>query len=138
VVVSDSTRVLGLGDIGPAAGLPVMEGKCLIFKYLGGVDCFPLVVREKDPDKLIYIIKALEPSFGGVNLEDIKSPKCFYLLEKLQETLDVPVWHDDQQGTALVTLAGLINALKITGKRIDHARIILFGAEQQTCVHIGT
>jgi malate dehydrogenase (oxaloacetate-decarboxylating) len=128
VVVSDGTRVLGLGDIGPAAGLPVMEGKCLIFKYLGGVDCFPLVVREKDPDKLIYIIKALEPSFGGVNLEDIESPKCFYLLEKLQETLDVPVWHDDQQGTALVTLAGLINALKITGKRIDHARIILFGA----------
>ena len=128
VVISDGTRVLGLGDIGPAAGLPVMEGKCLLFKYLGGVDCFPLVVREKDPDKLIYIIKALEPSFGGVNLEDIESPKCFYLLEKLQQVLDIPVWHDDQQGTALVTLAGLLNALKIVGKRLDQVKIVLFGA----------
>jgi malate dehydrogenase (oxaloacetate-decarboxylating) len=128
VVISDGTRVLGLGNIGPAAGLPVMEGKCLLFKYLGGVDCFPLVVREKDPDKLVYIIKALEPSFGGVNLEDIESPKCFYLLEKLQEVLDVPVWHDDQQGTALVTLAGLINALKIVGKKLDQVKIVLFGA----------
>ncbi|MEM1842970.1 MAG: NADP-dependent malic enzyme [Desulfurococcaceae archaeon] len=128
VVISDGTRVLGLGNIGPAAGLPVMEGKCLLFKYLGGVDCFPLVVREKDPDKLVYITKALEPSFGGVNLEDIESPKCFYLLEKLQEVLDVPVWHDDQQGTALVTLAGLINALKIVGKKLDQVKIVLFGA----------
>lgn len=127
VVVSDGTRVLGLGDVGPVAGLPVMEGKCLLFKYLGGVDCFPLVVRERDLDKLVYIVKALEPSFGGVNLEDIESPKCFYLLEKLQETLDIPVWHDDQQGTALVTLAGLINALKIVGKRIDRVKIVLFG-----------
>ncbi|MEM0000161.1 MAG: NADP-dependent malic enzyme [Desulfurococcaceae archaeon] len=128
VVISDGTRVLGLGNIGPAAGLPVMEGKCLLFKYLGGVDCFPLVVREKDPDKLVYITKALEPSFGGVNLEDIESPKCFYLLEKLQEVLDVPVWHDDQQGTALVSLAGLISALKIVGKKLDQVKIVLFGA----------
>jgi malate dehydrogenase (oxaloacetate-decarboxylating) len=126
-VISDGTRVLGLGDIGPAAGLPVMEGKCLLYKYLGGVDCFPIVIREKDPDKLIYIIKALEPSFGGVNLEDIESPKCFYILEKLQEILDVPVWHDDQQGTALVTIAGLINALKIVGNKIDQVKIVLFG-----------
>ncbi|MEM1529525.1 MAG: NADP-dependent malic enzyme [Desulfurococcaceae archaeon] len=128
IVISDGTRVLGLGNIGPAAGLPVMEGKCLLFKYLGGVDCFPLVVREKDPDKLVYITKALEPSFGGVNLEDIESPKCFYLLEKLQEVLDVPVWHDDQQGTALVSLAGLISALKIVGKKLDQVKIVLFGA----------
>jgi len=127
-VISDGTRVLGLGNIGPAAGLPVMEGKCMLFKYLGGVDCFPLVIRERDPDKLIYIVKALEPSIGGVNLEDIESPKCFYMLEKLQEILDVPVWHDDQQGTALVTLAGLINALKIVGKKIDQVKIVLFGA----------
>jgi malate dehydrogenase (oxaloacetate-decarboxylating) len=125
-VISDGTRVLGLGDIGPAAGLPVMEGKCLLYKYLGGVDCFPIVIREKDPDKLIYIIKALEPSFGGVNLEDIESPKCFYILEKLQGILDVPVWHDDQQGTALVTLAALINALKIVGKKLsDQAKVVL-------------
>jgi len=127
-VISDGTRVLGLGNIGPAAGLPVMEGKCLLFKYLGGVDCFPVVIRERDPDKLIYIIKALEPSFGGVNLEDIESPKCFYMLEKLEEVLDVPVWHDDQQGTALVSLAGLINALKVVGKKIDQVKIVLFGA----------
>lgn len=126
-VISDGTRVLGLGDIGPAAGLPVMEGKCLLFKYLGGVDCFPIVIREKDPDKLIYIIKALEPSFGGVNLEDIASPKCFYLLDKLQEVLNVPVWHDDQQGTALVVLAGLINAFKIVGKDLRKAKIALVG-----------
>lgn len=127
-VISDGTRVLGLGNIGPAAGLPVMEGKCLLFKYLGGVDCFPIVIRERDPEKLIYIIKALEPSFGGVNLEDIESPKCFYMLEKLGEILDVPVWHDDQQGTALVSLAGLINALKVVGKKIDQVKIVLFGA----------
>jgi malate dehydrogenase (oxaloacetate-decarboxylating) len=127
-VISDGTRVLGLGDIGPAAGLPVMEGKALLFKYLGGVDAFPIVVREKDPDKFIYIVKALEPSFGAVNLEDIESPKCFYILEKLQQILDIPVWHDDQQGTALVTIAALINALKLTGRKFEHTRIVLFGA----------
>ena len=128
VVVSDGTRVLGLGSIGPAAALPVMEGKALLFKYLGGVDAIPLVVGEKDPDKFIYIVKALEPSFGAVNLEDIESPKCFYILERLQEVLDIPVWHDDQQGTALVTIAGLLNALKIVGKKIGDIKIVLFGA----------
>ncbi|MEM1555602.1 MAG: NADP-dependent malic enzyme [Desulfurococcaceae archaeon] len=127
-VVSDGTRVLGLGSIGPAAGLPVMEGKCLLFKYLGGVDCVPIVINERDPDKIIYIVKALESSFGGINLEDIESPKCFYILEKLQETLNIPVWHDDQQGTALVTIAGLLNALKIVDKKINQVKIVLFGA----------
>jgi len=127
-VVSDGTRVLGLGDIGPAAGLPVMEGKALLFKYLGGVDAVPIVLRERDPDKFVYIVKALEPSFGAVNLEDIESPKCFYILEKLQEVLDIPVWHDDQQGTALVNIAALINALKVVNKKVDQVRIVLVGA----------
>lgn len=127
-VVSDGTRVLGLGNIGPEAGLPVMEGKALLFKYLGGVDAVPLVVRERDPDRFVYIVKTLEPSFGAVNLEDIESPKCFYILEKLQEVLDIPVWHDDQQGTALVNVAALINALRIVGKKFEQVRIALVGA----------
>jgi len=127
-VVSDGTRVLGLGDIGPVAGLPVMEGKALLFKFLGGVDAVPIVLRERDPERFTYIVKALEPSFGAINLEDIESPKCFYILEKLQEVLDIPVWHDDQQGTALVNVAALINALKVVGKRIDQVRIALIGA----------
>jgi malate dehydrogenase (oxaloacetate-decarboxylating) len=127
-VVSDGTRVLGLGRVGPAAGLPVMEGKALLFKYLGGVDAVPIVLRETDPDRFVYVVKALEPSFGAINLEDIESPKCFYILERLQEVLDIPVWHDDQQGTALVTIAALINALKLTGRRIEHTRIALIGA----------
>ena len=127
-VVSDGTRVLGLGRVGPAAGLPVMEGKALLFKYLGGVDAVPIVLREADPDRFVYVVKALEPSFGAINLEDIESPKCFYILERLQEVLDIPVWHDDQQGTALVTIAALINALKLTGRRIEHTRIALIGA----------
>ncbi|MCX7766024.1 MAG: malate dehydrogenase, partial [Candidatus Sumerlaeia bacterium] len=112
-VISDGSRVLGLGDIGPEAGLPVMEGKALLFKFLGGVDAFPICIREKDPEKIIEIVKALEPTFGGINLEDISQPKCFYILERLREEMSIPVWHDDQQGTATVTLAGLINALKI-------------------------
>ncbi len=127
-IVSDGTRVLGLGNIGPEAALPVMEGKALLFKYLGGVDAFPIVISEHDPEKLIYIVKALEPSFGGINLEDIESPKCFYLLEKLREELNIPVWHDDQQGTALVTIAGLINALKIVGKKISDISVAVIGA----------
>jgi malate dehydrogenase (oxaloacetate-decarboxylating) len=126
-VVSDGSRVLGLGDIGVVASLPVMEGKALLFKYLGGVDAIPMVINEKDPDRFIYIVKALQHSFGGINLEDIESPKCFYILEKLQEELEIPVWHDDQQGTALVTLAALINALKIVGKKIEDVKIVLFG-----------
>ncbi len=127
-VVSDGTRVLGLGDIGPAAGLPVMEGKALLFKFLGGVDAVPIVLRERDPERFTYIVKALEPSFGAVNLEDIESPKCFYVLEKLQEVLNIPVWHDDQQGTALVNVAALINALKVVGKKVDQVRVVLIGA----------
>jgi len=127
-VVSDGTRVLGLGKLGPEGALPVMEGKALLFKYLGGVDAVPLVVRERELDRLVYIVKALEPSFGGINLEDIESPKCFDLLERLRQELDIPVWHDDQQGTALVTIAGLINALKIVGKRLSDIRVAVIGA----------
>lgn len=127
-VVSDGTRVLGLGDIGPEASLPVMEGKALLFKYLGGVDAFPVCVDTKDPDELIQFVKLLQPSFGGINLEDISSPKCFYVLDRLREECHIPVWHDDQQGTALVNLAGLYNALKIVGKKIDEVRITMFGS----------
>ncbi|MFN3267892.1 MAG: NADP-dependent malic enzyme, partial [Zestosphaera sp.] len=127
-VVSDGTRVLGLGDVGPEAALPVMEGKSLLFKFLGGVDAIPLVLRERDPDKFVYVVKVLEPSFGAVNLEDIESPKCFYVLEKLQEILEIPVWHDDQQGTALVNIAALTNALKIVGKKLSEVKIVLVGA----------
>ena len=105
-----------------------MEGKSLLFKYLGGVDAIPIIVREKDPDKLIYIVKMLEPSFGGINLEDIESPKCFYLLDRLREELGIPVWHDDQQGTALVTLAGLINALKIVGRKLSDISVAVIVA----------
>jgi len=127
-VVSDGTRVLGLGDIGPEAGLPVMEGKALLFKYLGGVDAYPICVETKDPDELIKVVKLIQPSFGGVNLEDIAQPKCFYILDKLRQEAHIPVWHDDQQGTAAVTLAGLINALKITGKKIGEVKISMIGA----------
>lgn len=126
-VVSDGTRVLGLGDIGPAAGLPVMEGKALLFKYLGGVDAFPLCIATKDPDKLIEFCKMLEPSVGGINLEDISQPKCFYILDRLRKEMNIPVWHDDQQGTAAVTLAGLINALKSTGRKINETAVTMIG-----------
>ncbi|NIA23708.1 MAG: malate dehydrogenase [Proteobacteria bacterium] len=126
-IVSDGTRVLGLGDIGPEAGLPVMEGKAMIFKYLGGVDAFPVMIKEKDPDKFIEIVKALEPTFGGINLEDISSPKCFYILKRLKDEMNIPVWHDDQQGTATVTLAGLINALKLVGKKIGDVKVTMVG-----------
>lgn len=127
-VVSDGTRVLGLGDIGPEAGMPVMEGKALLFKYLGGVDAFPICVDTKDGDKLIETVKLLQPSFGGINLEDISQPKCFHVLDTLREECHIPVWHDDQQGTAAVTVAGLFNALKIVGKDISKVRIAMFGA----------
>lgn len=126
-VISDGTRVLGLGDIGPYAALPVMEGKALLFKVLGGVDALPIVTNLRRLEELVSFVKALEPSFGGVNLEDIESPKCFALLDRLREELDIPVWHDDQQGTALVVLAALINAFKLVGKEMRSARIVLFG-----------
>ena len=127
-VISDGTRVLGLGDIGPEAALPVMEGKSILFKYLGGVDAFPICLDTKDPEKFIETVKILQPSFGGINLEDISQPKCFYILEKLRKECHIPVWHDDQQGTAAVTLAGLINALKIVGKDISEVKIVFMGA----------
>ncbi len=127
-VVSDGTRVLGLGDVGASAALPVMEGKALLFKAFGGVDAFPLVLAEKDPERFIEVVKAISPSFGGINLEDIASPKCFYILERLRSELEVPVFHDDQQGTASVVLAGLINALNVVGKRLDGITVALFGA----------
>jgi malate dehydrogenase (oxaloacetate-decarboxylating) len=128
LIATDGSRVLGLGDIGPEASLPVMEGKSLIFKYLGGVDAIPLPVRSSTPDELISVIKALEPAVGGVNLEDISSPDCFYVQERLSELMEVPVWHDDQLGTASVVLAALINALKIVGKHVSDVRIVFLGA----------
>ncbi|MCR4409114.1 MAG: NADP-dependent malic enzyme [Candidatus Saccharicenans sp.] len=127
-VITDGTRVLGLGDIGAMAGLPVMEGKALLYKYLGGVDAFPICINEKDPDKFIYIVKALQPTFGGVNLEDISHPKCFHILDTLRAECEIPIWHDDQQGTACVTVAGLINALKIVNKKIDEVRVTVIGS----------
>ena len=126
-VVSDGTRVLGLGDIGGQAGMPVMEGKALIFKYLGGVDAFPICLSTKDPDEIIQAVKWIEPSFGGINLEDFSKPKCFYILEKLRAEMPIPVWHDDQQGTAAVILAGTINALKFVGKKMSEAKFTIVG-----------
>jgi malate dehydrogenase (oxaloacetate-decarboxylating) len=127
IVVSDGTRVLGLGDIGPKAGLPVMEGKALLYKYLGGVDGIPIMLDTKDPDAIIRTVLMLQPGFGGVNLEDISNPKCFYILDTLREKAEIPVWHDDQQGTATVTLAGLMNALKVVGKKINEVSITFIG-----------
>ncbi|RJP52409.1 MAG: NADP-dependent malic enzyme [Anaerolineaceae bacterium] len=127
-VVSDGTRVLGLGDIGPKAGLPVMEGKALLYKYLGGVDGVPLMLNTKDPDAIINTVLMLQPGFGGVNLEDIAQPKCFYILDTLREKAEIPIWHDDQQGTATVTLAGLINALKVVGKKMEDVSIVFVGS----------
>jgi malate dehydrogenase (oxaloacetate-decarboxylating) len=126
-IISDGTRVLGLGDIGPEAGLAVMEGKALLFKYLGGVDAVPLCLRTKDPEEFVRTVKLLEPSFGGINLEDIAQPKCFHILDTLRAEMNIPVWHDDQQGTATVLLAALLNALKVVGKEIGRVRIALVG-----------
>ncbi|HEU68534.1 MAG TPA: NADP-dependent malic enzyme [Candidatus Acetothermia bacterium] len=127
-VVSDGTRVLGLGDIGPEAALPVMEGKGLLFKYLGGVDAFPVTLATKDPEEIIQAVKWIAPAFGGINLEDIASPKCFYILDRLREELEIPVWHDDQQGTAAITLGGVLNALKVVGKDPKKATYAVIGA----------
>jgi len=126
-VVSDGTRVLGLGDIGPKAGLPVMEGKALLYKYLGGVDGVPIMLDTKDPDQIINTVRMLQPGFGGVNLEDISQPKCFYILDTLREKAEIPIWHDDQQGTATVTLAALMNALKIVEKEKSEVKIAFVG-----------
>jgi malate dehydrogenase (oxaloacetate-decarboxylating) len=127
-VVSDGTRVLGLGDIGPKAGLPVMEGKALLYKYLGGVDGVPIMLDTKDPDQIINTVLLLQPGIGGVNLEDIAQPKCFYILDTLREKAEIPIWHDDQQGTATVTLAGLINALEVVGKKMSEVTIAFIGS----------
>ncbi|MCA6071483.1 MAG: NADP-dependent malic enzyme [Endomicrobium sp.] len=127
-VISDGTRVLGLGDIGPEAGMPVMEGKALLYKYLGGVDAYPICLGTKDEKEIVQTVKILQPSFGGVNLEDIEQPKCFPVLNALRKECHIPVWHDDQQGTALVTLAGFINALKVVGKKIGKIKIAMVGA----------
>ena len=127
-VISDGTRVLGLGDIGPEAGMPVMEGKSLLFKYLGGVDAYPLCLGTKDPEKIIETVKILQPSLGGVNLEDISQPKCFYVLERLRAECEIPVWHDDQQGTGTIVAAGAINAAKVVGKKPSEMKATFIGA----------
>ena len=127
-VVTDGTAVLGLGDIGPEAGMPVMEGKCLLFKEFGGVDAIPLCIRSKDVDEIVNTVALLAGSFGGVNLEDISAPRCFEIERKLRERCDIPVFHDDQHGTAVIMLAGLMNALKVVGKRLEDVKIVTSGA----------
>lgn len=127
-VVTDGTAVLGLGDIGPEAGMPVMEGKCLLFKEFGGVDAIPLCIRSKDVDEIVNTVALLAGSFGGINLEDISAPRCFEIERKLKERCDIPVFHDDQHGTAVIMLAGLINALKVIGKRLEDVKIVTSGA----------
>ncbi len=127
-VVSDGTRVLGLGDIGPKAGMPVMEGKALLYKYLGGVDAWPIMLGTKDPDRIIETVLTIQPGFGGINLEDLSQPKCFRILDTLREKAEIPVWHDDQQGTATVTLAALINAVKLVGKKMSDVQIAFIGS----------
>ncbi|MFA7209774.1 MAG: NADP-dependent malic enzyme [Parcubacteria group bacterium] len=127
-VVSDGSAVLGLGNIGPEAGLPVMEGKALLFKELGGVDAFPIVLDTQDAEEIIKIVKAIAPTFGGINLEDISAPRCFEIEERLKKELDIPVFHDDQHGTAIVVLAGLTNALKVVKKEINKTKIVVSGA----------
>lgn len=127
-VVTDGTAVLGLGDIGPEAGMPVMEGKCVLFKAFGGVDAIPLCIRSKDVDDIVNTVALLAGSFGGVNLEDIAAPRCFEIEKKLKERCDIPIFHDDQHGTAVITLAGLMNALKVVGKKMEDIRIVVNGA----------
>ena len=127
-VITDGTAVLGLGDIGPEAGMPVMEGKCALFKAFGDVDAFPLCIKSKDPDEIVNTISLISGSFGGINLEDIAAPRCFEIERKLKEKCDIPIFHDDQHGTAIVTLAGLTNALKVVGKKKEDVKIVTVGA----------
>ena len=127
-VITDGTAVLGLGDIGPEAGMPVMEGKCVLFKAFGDVDAFPLCIRSKDVDEIVNTITLIAGSFGGINLEDISAPRCFEIERKLKERCDIPIFHDDQHGTAVITLAGLTNALKVTGKKKEDVKIVTSGA----------
>ena len=127
-VITDGSAVLGLGDIGPEAGMPVMEGKCVLFKAFGGVDAVPLCIRSHDVDEIVNTVALLAGSFGGVNLEDISAPRCFEIERKLKERCDIPIFHDDQHGTAIITLAGLTNALKVVGKKMDAVRIVINGA----------
>jgi malate dehydrogenase (oxaloacetate-decarboxylating) len=126
-IVTDGTAVLGLGDIGPAAAMPVMEGKAMLFKEFGGVDAFPICLNTKDPDEIVRSVKAIATGFGGINLEDISAPRCFEIEERLKEELDIPVFHDDQHGTAVVVLAALINALKLVGKQMDQLKVVVNG-----------
>ena len=128
LVVTDGSAVLGLGDIGPEAGMPVMEGKCVLFKEFGGVDAFPLCVKSHDVDEIVRTIQLISGSFGGINLEDISAPRCFEIEEKLKACCDIPIFHDDQHGTAVITLAGLTNALKVVGKRKEDIRVVINGA----------
>ncbi len=127
-IISDGSAVLGLGNIGPYGALPVMEGKALIFKALAGVDAWPIVLNTQDPDEIVQVVKAIAPGWGGINLEDIAAPKCFEIEQRLIEALDIPVMHDDQHGTAIVVLAGLINALKVVNKKMSKVRIVISGA----------
>jgi len=127
-VITDGTAVLGLGDIGPEAGMPVMEGKCVLFKEFGGVDAFPLCIRSKDVDEIVNTVSLIAGSFGGINLEDISAPRCFEIEKKLKERLDIPVFHDDQHGTAVVVSAALINAMKLTGRKLEDCKAVINGA----------
>ena len=127
-VITDGTAVLGLGDIGPEAGMPVMEGKCVLFKAFGDVDAVPLCIDSKDVDEIVSTVRLISKSFGGINLEDISAPRCFEIERRLKECCDIPVFHDDQHGTAVITLAGLTNALKLVGKKLPEVRIVLNGA----------
>ena len=128
LVVTDGSAVLGLGNIGPEAGMPVMEGKCVLFKAFGDVDAFPLCIKSNDVDEIVNTIYLISGSFGGVNLEDISAPRCFEIEKKLKEKCDIPIFHDDQHGTAIITLAGLTNALKVVGKKKEDVRIVMNGA----------
>src|SRR6185436_7942872 len=137
-VISNGTAVLGLGDIGPEAGKPVMEGKGVLFKIFADIDVFDIEINEKDPEKFVEIVRSLEPTFGGINLEDIKAPECFYIEKRLKETMAIPVMHDDQHGTAIISAAALLNALEIQKKKIDRVKYVVngAGAAAMACINL--